>query len=230
MLGPRPIIASLSLGATRTFRLRCMAKLDAQPQSTTSAEQEDCHHHVAPSSSQNGKCAVHHADAATSGEEKGCNVSLQLQTVQNSLQPLQEPQLWPQETAPNLQAGQPRELFLDKRGQKLSEAPVLAASVQPAAQLISSDADVQHSAAAPASRPQKAVLTGPVSSADVLLPHNTLVIMWPPMQEAWKHEVYVHSTPRGACGCSQATLPFYAFVMRRIHMYGGACMHLHTCI
>ncbi|KAL0051129.1 hypothetical protein WJX82_002462 [Trebouxia sp. C0006] len=26
-------------------------------------------------------------------------------------------------------------------------------------------------------------------SADVQLPHNTLVIMWPPMQEAWKHEV-----------------------------------------
>jgi hypothetical protein len=28
-----------------------------------------------------------------------------------------------------------------------------------------------------------------VCSADVQLPHNTLVIMWPPMQEAWKHEV-----------------------------------------
>ena len=28
-----------------------------------------------------------------------------------------------------------------------------------------------------------------VCSVDVQLPHNTLVIMWPPMQEAWKHEV-----------------------------------------
>ena len=25
--------------------------------------------------------------------------------------------------------------------------------------------------------------------ADVVLPHNTLVIMWPPTQEEWRHEV-----------------------------------------
>lgn len=28
-----------------------------------------------------------------------------------------------------------------------------------------------------------------LSSVDIPLPHNTLVIMWPPMQEEWKHEV-----------------------------------------
>ena len=36
---------------------------------------------------------------------------------------------------------------------------------------------------------QEAQQEAPVSSVDVVLPHNTLVIMWPPMQEAWKHEV-----------------------------------------
>lgn len=43
----------------------------------------------------------------------------------------------------------------------------------------------------PAEQPGGKSLKGPVSSADVLLPHNTLVIMWPPMQEAWKHEVMI---------------------------------------
>ena len=31
--------------------------------------------------------------------------------------------------------------------------------------------------------------TNALVSADVQLPHNTLVVMWPPMQEMWKHEV-----------------------------------------
>ncbi len=30
---------------------------------------------------------------------------------------------------------------------------------------------------------------GSITRIDVPLPHNTLVIMWPPCQEAWKHEV-----------------------------------------
>jgi len=36
---------------------------------------------------------------------------------------------------------------------------------------------------------QQAKQEASASSIDVVLPHNTLVIMWPPMQEAWKHEV-----------------------------------------
>jgi hypothetical protein len=30
---------------------------------------------------------------------------------------------------------------------------------------------------------------GSVDSLDLLLEHNTLVIMWPPTQEEWRHEV-----------------------------------------
>jgi alkylated DNA repair dioxygenase AlkB len=32
-----------------------------------------------------------------------------------------------------------------------------------------------------------------VSSIDIHLPHNSLLIMWPPTQEQWKHEVGQHA-------------------------------------
>lgn len=37
-----------------------------------------------------------------------------------------------------------------------------------------------------------------VSSIDIQLPHNSLLIMWPPTQEEWKHEVRVRQAGRAA--------------------------------
>lgn len=96
MLGPRPVIASLSLGATRTFRMRCQAREPHQNSSSHGAQ----------------------------------DASQQLHTTCTDVPPQRDPGM-----------------------------------------------------SATAALEQELV------SADVQLPHNTLVVMWPPMQERWKHEI-----------------------------------------
>ena len=39
-------------------------------------------------------------------------------------------------------------------------------------------------------------LSGAIDAVDVRLEHNTLLVMWPPTQEEWRHEVAV---PRMFC-------------------------------
>lgn len=47
------------------------------------------------------------------------------------------------------------------------------------------------------------------------LPHNTLVIMWPPMQEEWKHEVRLLKASIGSVmGKHQQELPTMLSLLR----------------
>ena len=109
MLGPMCIIASLSIGATRTFRIRRVAAPD-QPHGSTSSSEP----------------AVHAA------------------------QQRKQPLVGPTRSAP-ARLEQPA---ADDPQQPLSRS----ACLQP-------------------------------TTVDIELKHNSLVIMWPPMQEEWKHEV-----------------------------------------
>ena len=160
MLGPRPVIASLSLGATRTFRLRCMAKQDTQQHASQSG-QHHMHRQLDMSTETQHQASIDNDTATISGA-----------------QPPRLTTLW-------LRHSQQRQsnngmIFPEVTSEEPLAQPVTLQSKLPAA--------AQHEVAANAQQP-RGDSQGPVSSADVLLPHNTLVIMWPPMQEAWKHEV-----------------------------------------
>ena len=65
-----------------------------------------------------------------------------------------------------------------------------------------------------------AVLATEVVAVDVRLPHNTLVLMWPPCQECWKHEV-------GAVQGSAAALDALTDAARGCR--GGLCTGLRAC-
>lgn len=137
MLGPQPVIASLSLGATRTFRLKNMAC----PQGTQAA------------------AATPHTQSQ------------------------------PQQMARQLSAGRYSTPHPETDG------PNAPADQQ------------QHGHTASGSLRIANTTSQAVVSADVQLPHNTLVIMWPPAQEAWKHEVVLSSglysqCCNGTCLCS----------------------------
>lgn len=41
--------------------------------------------------------------------------------------------------------------------------------------------------------------TGAPSRVDIPLPHNSLLLMWPPTQEGWKHEVSICPQYRSPC-------------------------------
>ena len=157
MLGPRPVIASLSLGATRTFRLRCMAAQDTQPHAAT--QQQEHGQAVTSSQSQHADCSATHKSSS-----------------RPSMQPISQV---------NIESHQTQQQQ-DTRSSNSPEASGNLASAQSAVQPGGVCASAQHKRAAIAQQLQQA---GRVSSIDVVLPHNTLVIMWPPMQEAWKHEV-----------------------------------------
>ena len=75
MLGPRPIIASLSLGATRTFRVRCQAQ--QQDSSALAAVPGEAANRVHPLP-QPKPCVHPHNDASTSGWQLLRHLSLQL--------------------------------------------------------------------------------------------------------------------------------------------------------
>ncbi|KAL3142716.1 hypothetical protein ABBQ38_003017 [Trebouxia sp. C0009 RCD-2024] len=139
MLGPRPIIASVSLGATRTFRLRCMATQGTQLHTSTQQQEPD---QAAPISQH-----ADHIPSLAPGAQTTMNVGLQ------HVQQRQEHS----------------SLGVTDNGSSAHPA-------QP-------EGKAQQAAAA-----QQAQQEASISSVDVSLPHNTLVIMWPPMQEAWKHE------------------------------------------
>lgn len=140
MLGPRPIIASLSLGATRTFRLRCMAAQGARLHTSRLQQEPD---QAAPASQH-----ADHTPSLASSAQTTMNVGLQhIQQRQAHSSP------------------------------RVTDSGVSAHPAQPEGKAQQADAA------------QQAQEEAPVSSIDVVLPHNTLVIMWPPMQEAWKHEV-----------------------------------------
>ena len=114
MLGPMCIIASLSLGATRTFRIRRV----------------------------------------------GASAS---ETVDPSDEPGPSP--------PPLQPGHPA---APNRAHRLQQTSA-----------------VQQSPAVGVKRPGGKVASKSLTTVDVELKHNSLLIMWPPMQEEWKHEVSV---------------------------------------
>lgn len=157
MLGPRPVIASLSLGATRTFRLRSMAAQDMQ--SHAAKQQQEHSLAASPSQSQHLRCTASHESALGSGAQPNNQVNEGSQQVQQQQ---------------------------DKRISNAAQAIGYGTSAQPAMQPGGVCAIAQHSRVTTAQQSHEA---GCVSSIDVVLPHNTLVIMWPPMQEAWKHEV-----------------------------------------
>ena len=61
--------------------------------------------------------------------------------------------------------------------------------------------DIEGSAGDSAARMGSAA--GAINSVDLSLEHNTLVIMWPPTQEEWRHEVRCHNTAHiWTCSCS----------------------------
>lgn len=157
MLGPRPVIASLSLGATRTFRLRCMAA-QGTPSHIATHQQEH-------SSATSPRQSQHPAGSGSPKSSLKSSAQLFSQVNRESQQNQQQQ---------------------DNRLSGTQEALGDAASAQPALDLGDVGATAEHRRAAAAQQSQQA---GCVSSIDIVLPHNTLVIMWPPMQEAWKHEV-----------------------------------------
>ena len=157
MLGPRPVIASLSLGATRTFRMHCMAAQDTQSHAARQQQQHD--QAVTPSQSQHAECSA----------------SLKA-SLGSSAQPIS-------------QVNQQKQQDQQQQAKRVSSSPDAignGASAQPAVQPGGVSAAAQSKRVTTVQQSQQA---GCVSSIDVVLPHNTLLIMWPPMQEAWKHEV-----------------------------------------
>ncbi|DBB16361.1 TPA: hypothetical protein ACH3X3_014656 [Trebouxia sp. C0006] len=173
MLGPRPIIASLSLGATRIFRIRCMtpqADVTTKPVTPLSGWQQSEQLPVSrPPHAAQGR-VVHSANGPSCDAESSCQHSLQTGRAAQGKE-----FVGMQDAADGAKASQH---FMQEAMQ--SNAP----KGQQAA---------LHGGhgAAPQQKQQSCPKPGiqSVCSADVQLPHNTLVIMWPPMQEAWKHEV-----------------------------------------
>lgn len=141
MLGPRPVIASLSLGATRTFRIKSMA-----PQADSS---------IQPSSSSSGQQELLASPAGTAQDsfKSAGDISHVIQIRQSCMQ-------------------DSRSSAIEARPPEMHNS--LQGWVGAAAQQV---------------QQQQSCHTQTVASVDIQLPHNTLVVMWPPMQEAWKHEV-----------------------------------------
>ncbi len=165
MLGPRPIIASLSLGARRTFRLKCMAqKADstAQPESVLSEQQQQQQTFPAVDAKALG-CLQ--STGAASGIPGNRVLHAQAVTSEGLVQPHQQEA---QSTLHGRQQTGVQDCIMDT-SQQMQSCKAQA-----------------------------------VASVDVQLPHNTLVIMWPPMQEAWKHEVSFAFT-LACAACAGAT-------------------------
>jgi len=177
-LGPRPIIASLSLGATRIFRIKCMtpqADATTKPMTPLSEWQQSVQLPVSgpPHAAQGG--VVHTANGPSRNvvrpsAERSCQHLLQTGRAAQ-----QQESVGTQDAADRMKASQ----------HCMQEAMQSDALRGQQAALHGSDG------AAPQLKQQSCPKPGvqSVCSADVQLPHNTLVIMWPPMQEAWKHEV-----------------------------------------
>lgn len=63
---------------------------------------------------------------------------------------------------------------------------------------------------------------------DILLPHNTLVIMWPPTQEEWRHEVCSPDIP--SPDILSASSPLDLRAQRTAGEIGiGGLQHFSTC-
>ena len=176
-LGPRPIIASLSLGATRIFRIKCMtphADATTRPMTPLSGWQQSVQLPVSgpPHAAQGG------VDYSANGPTRNARPS-----AESSCQYL-------------LQTGRAaqRQEFVGMQdaadGSKASRH-CMQEGMQSNAPKGQQAALHGGNRAAPQQKQQSCPKPGiqSVCSADVQLPHNTLVIMWPPMQEAWKHEV-----------------------------------------
>lgn len=127
MLGPMCIIASLSIGATRTFRIRRVGAPDGSAVSTSDSK------HISKTSSE-------------------------------QVQPVPEP--------PQRAAAQLRPSAAAQQRSSVDQKP-----------------------------PSSRAACLPPTTVDIELKHNTLVIMWPPMQEEWKHEASAQLMLRHACGC-----------------------------
>ncbi|DBA76676.1 TPA: hypothetical protein ACH3X2_008712 [Trebouxia sp. C0005] len=176
-LGPRPIIASLSLGATRIFRIKCMtpqADATTKPVTPSSGWQQSVQLPVSePLHAAHGR-VVH------SGNGPSCNAR---PSAESSCQHM-------------LQAGratQQQEFagMQDAADRMKASQHCMREGVQSIAPKGQQAALHGGDEAVPQQEQQSCPKPGiqSVCSVDVQLPHNTLVIMWPPMQEAWKHEV-----------------------------------------
>ena len=204
MLGPRPIIASLSLGATRIFRIRCMtpqADVTTKPVMPLSGWQQSEQLPVSrPPHAAQGR-VVHSAIGPSCDAESSCQHSLQTGRAAQGKE-----FVGIQDAADGSKASQH---FMQEAMQ--SNAP----KGQQAA---------LHGGhgAAPQQKQQSCPKPGiqSVCSADVQLPHNTLVIMWPPMQEAWKHEVTPASTP---CLSFYSLTPTFALAFQAMHCFRCPC-------
>ncbi|DBA81837.1 hypothetical protein WJX77_008979 [Trebouxia sp. C0004] len=175
-LGPRPIIASLSLGATRIFRIKCMtpqADATTKPETTLSGWQQSVQLPVSgPPHAAQGAVVI--ADGPSCNARPSAESSWQ-HLLQTGRATQRQEFVGMQDAAARMKASQhcmPEGMQSDAcKGQQ--------------AALHGGDG------AAPQQKQENSPKPGirSVCSADVQLPHNTLVIMWPPMQEAWKHEV-----------------------------------------
>ncbi len=176
-LGPRPIIASLSLGATRIFRIKCMtpqADATTKPVTPLSGWQQSVQLPVSgpPPAAQGG--VVHSASMPSCNARPSAESSCR-HLLQTGRATQQQEFVGVQDAADRMKASQ----------HCMREGMQSSASNGQQAQSHGGDGT------APQQRQQSCPKPGvhSVCSADVQLPHNTLVIMWPPMQEAWKHEV-----------------------------------------
>ena len=198
-LGPRPIIASLSLGATRIFRMKCMtpqADATTKPPTPVSGWRQSVQLPASgpPHAAQGG--VVHSPNGPS------CNARPSIESsCQHSLQNGRATQQQECVGMPDAAVGSKASQHCMREAMQ-SNAP-------------KGQQAVLHGGggAVPQQKQQNGIQS--VCSADVQLPHNTLVIMWPPMQEAWKHEVSpaktfclsVYSlTPTSALACQAMQL------------------------
>ena len=185
MLGPRPVIASLSLGATRTFRMKNMAfpkQTAAEAQGTGPDQQQQLLSQSLAAQSDLHARPRMHGNLADSKAVSTSKAETAFKAAACDGKDAQHQQLAPvQLTLPGRHTSQsePAANQTDEKQQCLRQG--------------SDSRPIQQ----PVSRSQYVV------SADVQLPHNTLVIMWPPMQEAWKHEVSscFNELPHTSCLC-----------------------------
>lgn len=176
-LGPRPIIASLSLGATRIFRIKCMtphADATTKPATPLSGWQQSVQLPVSgpPHAAQGG--VLYSANGPTCNARPSAESSCQY-LLQTGRAAQRQEFVGMQDAADGSNASQ----------HCMQEGMQSNVPNGPQAVLHGGNR------AAPQQKQQSCPKPGTqsVCSADVQLPHNTLVIMWPPMQEAWKHEV-----------------------------------------
>ncbi|GMH45684.1 hypothetical protein BSKO_13647 [Bryopsis sp. KO-2023] len=165
LLGPRPVIASLSLGATRTFRLRKgVAKektaikrnqMPQTPKTRFSKHRQEASRVAAIDSDAGGQsktvedCCYNRMDGEPS------KVVAATEDGSDAVDPNED-----QTRCIKLRSADPplpdeRKILEEGKKPQLAHTPVLSQ----------------------------------FASVDIPLPHNTLVIMWPPCQEEWRHEV-----------------------------------------